>query len=187
MSLDGFITEGTGGLAWREQCQDADYGYPQFLDSIATVVMGRKSYEFARSRSAWEYAGKRCVVLTSQLLGDLPPEVDTTPGPVRTLIEDLRDNAAGDVWIRGGAQVMGAFLDEDAVDCLEIFTVPVLLAVGTSLFERNGLPKTMRPAECHRFANGVVRTLYYRQSGERQHDADPLRLQKKNGARPSAD
>lgn len=160
MSLDGFIADDNGGVSWLERYQHADYGYRAFLASIKTVVMGRKSYELARSFGPWEYLGKQSIVLTSQSLADLPPDVDTTPGPVSTLAADLRANARGDVWIMGGAQAMGAFLDARAVDTMELFTIPVLLGRGVPLFTRTETPALARLLETERFDNGVVRSLY---------------------------
>ena len=150
MSLDGFLFFDT----------DRGDGYKAFLASVTTIVMGRKTYEVTRRAKAWEFAGKRSIVLTSQALGDLPPEVDTTPGPVAMLAADLRKHATGDVWIMGGAQVMGAFLDAGAVDSMALSIMPVLLGRGIRLFTRTGPPLTMDLLETQKFKNGVVRVLY---------------------------
>ncbi|MBC5816666.1 MAG: dihydrofolate reductase [Candidatus Eremiobacteraeota bacterium] len=160
MSLDGFIADHNGSVGFLDAFNDQDYGYKEFLTSIRTVVMGRRSYEFARTLGSWEYTGKRSIILTSQTLGSLPPEVDTTPGPVETLAADLREHAAGDVWIMGGGAAMGAFLDAGAVDTMELYVVPVLLGRGVRLFTRSGPPVSMKLLETKKFANGVVRTLY---------------------------
>ncbi len=160
MSLDGFIADHNGSVGFLNAFNDQDYGYKEFLTSIRTVVMGRRSYEVARTLGAWEYSGKRSIVLTSQALGNLPPDVDTTPGPVEMLTVDLRKNSDGDVWIMGGGEVMGAFLDAGAVDTMELYIVPVLLGRGVRLFTRSGPPVTMKLLETKKFANGVVRALY---------------------------
>lgn len=167
MSLDGFIADENGSVAWLERFQAVDYGYKNFLASITTVVMGRKSYELARSFGPWEYLGKRSIVLTSQNLNNLPADVDTTPGPVSMLAADLQKNATGDVWIMGGAQVMGAFLDAHAVDTMELYTIPVLLGRGVPLFTRTGTPAHAKLLDIKRLDNGVVRAHYEPERGQR--------------------
>ena len=160
VSLDGFIADHQGGVAWLDAFHDVDYGYTSFLASVNTVVMGRKSYELARSFGAWEYTGKRSIVLTTQTLTDLPPDVETTPGPVDMLARELRKNARGDVWIMGGGQVMGAFLDAGAVDDIELYVIPIALGRGVPLFSSAGQPAVLKLLDHHRFTNGVVRTRY---------------------------
>ena len=42
-SLDGYIARSNGEIDWLYT--DQNYGYTKFLDSIDTVLMGRKTYE----------------------------------------------------------------------------------------------------------------------------------------------
>lgn len=43
-SLDGFIAEENGSVAWLEQIQgEGDNGFSDFYSSIDTIVMGRAS------------------------------------------------------------------------------------------------------------------------------------------------
>ncbi|MFN2528458.1 MAG: dihydrofolate reductase family protein [Candidatus Baltobacteraceae bacterium] len=160
MSLDGFIADQNGSVGFLAAFNDQEYAHKKFLTSIRTVVMGRRSYEFARTLGAWEYRGKRSIVLTSQALDNLPPDVDTRAGAVEILAADLRERSDGDVWIMGGAAVMGAFLDAGAVDTMELYVVPVLLGKGVRLFTRSGAPVSMKLLETKQFANGVVRVFY---------------------------
>ena len=48
-SLDGYIARPDGAVDWLRPLDSVDYGYETFLGEIGTVVMGRKSYELARS------------------------------------------------------------------------------------------------------------------------------------------
>ncbi len=47
-SLDGFIAKPNGNLDWLTSIPDphkGDYGYAELLNSIGTIIMGRKTYE----------------------------------------------------------------------------------------------------------------------------------------------
>jgi len=109
MSLDGFIADQNGSLGILDAFKDQDYGSKKFLTSIRTIVMGWRGFEFARTLGAWQYRGKRSIVLTSQALDNLPPDVDTRAGPVQTLTADLRERSDGDVWIRAAQQSWARF------------------------------------------------------------------------------
>jgi dihydrofolate reductase len=157
-SLDGFIADRDGNVDWLLPFQTIDYGYERFLSSVATVVMGRISFEFAKSFGPWPYAAQRSIVITTRRIEVLPPDVETS-ADVASVIEEVRA-APSDTWVMGGAQIMGAFLDAGAVDHMEIYVIPVLLAEGTRLFARTGPPQSFKLTQAHAFQNGVVKTAY---------------------------
>jgi dihydrofolate reductase len=48
MSLDGYIAKPDGNLDWLTSIpnpESGDYGYVAFLESISSIVMGRKTYD----------------------------------------------------------------------------------------------------------------------------------------------
>ena len=47
MSLDGYIAKENGDISWLSvvEKQGEDYWYSKFINTIDTVVMGRKTYE----------------------------------------------------------------------------------------------------------------------------------------------
>jgi len=66
-SLDGFIAGEDDDIAWLDMvaAEGEDYGYGEFLKSVDTVVLGRKTYEKVKSISAESpYTGKMVYVLT---------------------------------------------------------------------------------------------------------------------------
>ena len=58
-SLDGYIARLDGAIDWLRPFDTVDYSYEKFFADIGTVVMGRKSYELARSFGDWPYAAAR--------------------------------------------------------------------------------------------------------------------------------
>jgi len=59
ISLDGFIARENGDLDWLSGSESAgtseDYGFHEFLDSIDTLVMGRKTFEVVVASGQWPY------------------------------------------------------------------------------------------------------------------------------------
>ncbi|MBL0061441.1 MAG: dihydrofolate reductase family protein [bacterium] len=46
-SLDGFIARPDGAIDWL--FQDGDYGFSEFMETVDSVVLGRKTYEVAKA------------------------------------------------------------------------------------------------------------------------------------------
>lgn len=58
-------------------------------------------------------------------------------GPVGDHLADIREAAGdGDIWIVGGGELAGQFLDAGALDRLALTIAPVALSGGASLFPR---------------------------------------------------
>ena len=86
-SLDGYIARPDGGIDWLRPFDDVDYGYAAFIREIATVVMGRKSYDLARSFGDWPYPTARSLVITSRPLEDAPANVTRISADIARLSE----------------------------------------------------------------------------------------------------
>ena len=161
-SLDGYIARPDGAIDWLRPFDSVDYGYESFLSEIGTVVMGRKSYELARSFGDWPYAAARCLVITSQPLEDAPPSVTRIGSDIGRLITALKAAGGKDVWVMGGAMTIGAFLEAQAIDRIDLFVVPVLLGYGVPLFS-GGRPDTpLKFAGTQTYDKGLVRLSYLR-------------------------
>lgn len=61
-SLDGFIASPDGTVDWL--FHDADYGYTEFMASVDAVVMGRKTWEQAKTFEDVPFAGKQVIVFS---------------------------------------------------------------------------------------------------------------------------
>lgn len=159
MSLDGYIATPDGEVDWLEPFQAADFGYQDFIATIGSIVMGRKTYEQVCGFGAWPYPGKRTLVLSSRPLAGLPDGTSVARGDIRALAADLK--AAGrDVWIHGGARTIRGFLDLGLADRLEIYVIPVLLGDGLPLFPRTDQRARLTLDGTQAFPCGVVKLAY---------------------------
>lgn len=160
VSLDGFIATPDGRVAWLEPFQADDFGYDAFFATIGTVVLGRTTYEQVRGFGDWPYAGKRGVVLSSQPIADLPDGVEQGYPPFDDVIDALKAQSAGDIWIVGGAKTIGAFFDLDAIDGIDLFVMPVLLGSGVPLFGSSRRAIPLRLKDTKTYPSGVVKLVY---------------------------
>ncbi|AKB30563.1 Dihydrofolate reductase [Methanosarcina siciliae T4/M] len=163
-SLDGFIARENGNIDWLteyENSSETDYGYSEFYSSIGTVLMGRKTYEQVLGFGVWPYGEKKTYVFTRQN-EPLRRErnIEFVSGDVGKFVRRLKENTDEDIWLVGGSQLIRAFLEEDLVQDLIIFVVPVILGGGIPLFNRIGKEVRLRMIDTKRYENGLVRLEY---------------------------
>lgn len=164
-SLDGFIADPHGGVAFLDPFNDDPSYYEKLMSSVDTLVMGRGTYTFVETYGEWPYGAIRTIVLTHR-----PIENPLIPDMQTRAIEDfgafaaeLRRGAKGDVWIVGGGQIMAEFLAAGEVDSIEMSIVPVAIGAGIPMYA--GRQATLQPFElrdCSRSPDGMVHLVYER-------------------------
>lgn len=140
-SLDGYIARNGGELDWLDNASATvpdgeDCGFQEFMDSIDTMVMGRKTYERVLSFGQWPY-GQIPVVVLSRNPVSFPPSLANTLSHSSESPRDLLHRLSGEgtqhVYVDGGATIQG-FLSEGLVDQITVTVIPVLLGEGLRLF-----------------------------------------------------
>ncbi|MBI1212334.1 MAG: dihydrofolate reductase [Alphaproteobacteria bacterium] len=161
-SLDGFIARPDGAIDWLRPYDSVDYGYETFMAEIGTIVMGRKSYELAASLGEWPYPSARSLVVTSQAIDDMPPGVARVGSDISRLATALKASGGKDVWVMGGAMTINAFLEAQAIDRIDLFTLPILLGDGIPLFAPGRSEIPLKLAGTQTYDKGLVRLSYLR-------------------------
>lgn len=161
-SLDGYIARPNGSVDWLRPFDSVDYNYERFIAEIGTVVMGRKSYDLARSFGEWPYPSVRSLVITSGTLDDAPPNVTRVGADVPRLVAALRASGGKDAWVMGGAMAINAFLAAGAVDRIDLFTVPILLGDGIPLFTPGRPEIPLKLVSTETYDKGLARQSYVR-------------------------
>ncbi|NND49511.1 MAG: dihydrofolate reductase [Rhizobiales bacterium] len=131
ISVDGLIADEGGGVSWLTPFEQVDVGFDDFLASITTIAMGRRTYDQVRTFGEWPYAGKDVIVVTSQELRGAPPGVRAFSGPPSALARQL---SGGDMWVLGGAALFNSMLWAGLIEKLQLFVVPGMLGRGVPLF-----------------------------------------------------
>ena len=159
-SVDGLIADWAGSVEWLKPFFEADYRFHDFLDSIDTVVMGRRTYDRMLSASRTNlYKGKRIVVLSHTRASG--PHADLFwEGHLPDLMVRLDTMGSQSIWIVGGGSVAGAFLEAGLLDEVRQFVIPVALGSGTAQFGSLRQPVALHSKEWRRFENGVVLLWY---------------------------
>jgi dihydrofolate reductase len=163
-SIDGLIADRFGNVDWLGPFFDRDYGFHGFLDSIDTVVMGRRTYErILKSAKTNPYEGKHFVVLSRTWTSG--PYADLFwQGPLQELMLRLEAMGSKSLWIVGGGSVAGTFLEAGLLDEVQQFVMPLALGSGTPLFGPLRQQAALRLTDSQFFANGVLQLRYATES-----------------------
>ncbi|MFC6591405.1 dihydrofolate reductase family protein [Deinococcus lacus] len=126
--------------------------------SYAALVMGSHTYEWVLAQEnllaqpekwAGLYGDKPVFVFSSR---DLPisagADVRVLRGPVAEHLNTIRQAAGeGNVWLQGGGELVGQFLDAGALDEIILDVAPAALATGAPLLPREVLWPRLRLLE----------------------------------------
>lgn len=163
-SLDGFIATSDENLDWLTNQPDLNLGehdYKTFIDTIGTVVMGRSTYDWIeRYPGAWEYDGKRVLVVTSRPIHTPKGKLETR-ADIPSLIAELRSLDDGNVWMLGGGKLQMTFMQQGALDEIEIYVMSEIIGGGIPLFPPTGLRATPRLISAKALGKECAR-LHYR-------------------------
>lgn len=162
-SLDGFIATEDDSLDWLFAYGELDLGehdYRHFIKRIRTVVMGRGTYDFLeQDGSPWAYGDQRVLVVTSKPIPAPKGRLETR-SDVDDLIAELRGLDDGDVWVLGGGRLQMTFIENRALDEIEIYVMPKLIGGGRPLFPATGFNGDLRLLETNALDKGCVRLHY---------------------------
>ena len=162
-SVDGFIARQNGGYDFLPEGGGEPHGYDEFMASVDTLVIGRKTLEAVLNLPAWPYDGKNVVVLSSKPVdfsGVRGHAIQHMGGPPAAIVATLAAKGAQHVYLDGGITIQ-RFLRDGLVQRLIITRVPVLIGEGIPLF--GSLPRDLRlrHVATQQYKSGLVKSEYH--------------------------
>ncbi|MGA9389303.1 MAG: dihydrofolate reductase family protein [Candidatus Sulfotelmatobacter sp.] len=135
-SLDGFIARANGDLDFLPPGGGEPHGYDEFIATVDTLVIGRKTFETVLAYPTWPYGNRRVVVLSGRPLDFSAVRggvVEQMAGSPAEIVARLVASGAQHVYVDGGVTIQG-FLRAGLIQRLTITRVPVLIGEGIPLF-----------------------------------------------------
>ena len=165
MSLDGYIARNNGDIDWLDTVEEPnqDYGYADFISTIDTVIMGRKTYDKVFSFGIpFPHQDKNCYVITRQPKPNLDNIIFYT-GSLESLINNLKTKPGKNIFIDGGAEIVNELMKSDLIDAYIISIIPVMIGSGISLFQAERPEMKLLLKDTIKFNSGLVQLHYSRQ------------------------
>lgn len=162
MSLDGYIAKQDGAIDFLSivnSDKNEDFGHGTFMESIDTVIWGRKTYEKVLSfGDGVPYANKKIYVISrSKKEGD--GAVEFTDDVV-DLIYTLKNEPGKNIYCDGGGEIVSELLKNKLFDRLIISIVPHILGEGIKLFKGGAPEQALKFKNSITYPSGLVQLHY---------------------------
>jgi len=128
-SLDGYIAKPNDDLGFLSivQKEGEDYGYTDFINSIDTVVLGRKTFDWVLTQVA-EFPHKDKV--TYVVTRSQKPSIDNIHfynENIDALILKLKSEHGKNIFIDGGAEIVNEILKLQLIEEFIISIIPIII------------------------------------------------------------
>ncbi len=165
ISLDGYIATGNDDINFLSIVErpPEDYGYTDFVNTVDTVIMGRKTYDKVLSFGIdFPHRGRKCYVISRSKTG-ADENVEYYNGDVAELIQKLRESSGSNIFIDGGAELVFALMQHSLIDKFIISIIPILVGSGISLFKPGRPEQNLLLQRSVTFPSGLVQLWYVKQ------------------------
>ncbi|MDO4459720.1 MAG: dihydrofolate reductase family protein [Clostridia bacterium] len=134
-SLDGYIATKDDSLEWLLNTPgDGDNGFGEFYNTVDTVIMGRRTYDWILEHDGVSPYPDKEVYVYTRGEHENHDNITFTSEDISALIHRLKEKNGGRIWIVGGAEVIKICRENKLIDEYILSISPVILGEGISLF-----------------------------------------------------
>jgi dihydrofolate reductase len=161
-SLDGYITQPNDDLSFLSivEQEGQDYGYADFIKTVDTVIVGRKTYDKVISMGFdFPHADKDAYIITrtpKPSIGSVKFYTDD----LKSLIDKLKSENGKNIFCDGGAEIVNELLKNDLIDEFIISVIPILVGNGTKLFKDGRPEQKLELVSVKSFDKGLTQLHY---------------------------
>jgi dihydrofolate reductase len=166
-SADGYIARPNGDVDWlNRRPHKYDYGMRAFYRSIDTILLGRKTYDWAlayqRKHPGASIFDKNVAnyVFSSKPPKKVAPGAEFVTEPLKTFAQRLRKSPGKHIWMMGGGELIASFLDAGEINEFDIHVIPVFIGKGIPLIAPRHRDIPLRLLSARKYPDGVVRLRY---------------------------
>jgi dihydrofolate reductase len=162
MSLDGFIAGENDDLDFltKVEREGEDYGYGDFMKTVDTVILGRKTYDKVLSMGfQFPHADKQSYVITRTQKPD-QGKLRFYTGDLKELVLKLKAESGGNIFVDGGAEIVNLLMKEKLFDEFIISIIPIFLGSGIALFRNGRSEENLELISTKSFPSGLVQLHY---------------------------
>ncbi|REE05532.1 dihydrofolate reductase family protein [Marinoscillum furvescens] len=165
-SLDGYIAKPNDDLEFLKlvEKEGEDYGYMEFISTVDTIIIGRKTYDYVVKAIGSEHYdnGKHDVYVITRTPRPSSGRTTFYTGHPADLVRDLKTRDGQNIYCDGGAEVVNELVKQDLVDEMTISIIPILLGEGVRLFQDHRPEQQLELIKTKSFDTGLVQLHYKR-------------------------
>ncbi len=161
-SLDNFIARTDGGVDWLMWSDEAAAVTVAFWGKIDTILLGRKTYEFALKHTEAQenpYPEIKTFVF-SRTLEAAAEGAEIVRENAAEFVRDLKNQDGKEICVMGGGDFAKTLFEAGLIDEIGFNIHPVLLGQGIPLFLEMNRRIDLELIESRQFKNGCVYVSY---------------------------
>ncbi|MFY8107911.1 MAG: dihydrofolate reductase family protein [Bacteroidia bacterium] len=163
-SLDGYIAKPNDELDFLSivEQEGQDYGYADFIKTVDTVIVGRKTYDKVISMGFdFPHTDKDSYVITRTPRPNIG-SVKFYTDDIKLLIDKLKSKKGKNIFCDGGAEIVNELLKHNLIDEFIISIIPILVGNGTKLFKDERPELKLELISTKQFDSGLTQLHYKR-------------------------
>ena len=173
VSLDRFLAGVDGAIDWLHFSKDVQDVMTKYWKDVDTILMGRKTYDFAVFSGREASTGKkrtkekppnepavRTCVFSRALQSIDEPGVELIKGDAVEFVRGLKRRPGKEIWLMGGGELAQSLLAAGVVDRIGLNIHPILLGSGIPTFRDPGHRVKLMIEECRPLEGGCVLVNY---------------------------
>lgn len=161
-SLDGYFAGKDGAIDWLHMSKDVEEIMRQSWASTDTILVGRKTWEFARAMGGGEMPGVkvRSYVFSRTLKSISEKDTELVSTDAGTFVRALKAQPGKDIIVMSGGNLATSLLKEGVIDEIGMNIHPVLLGGGVPAFLDPGMRVNLELTETRQLDGGCVLVNY---------------------------
>lgn len=163
-SLDGYIAKPNDDLEFLSivEQEGQDYGYADFIKTIDSVIVGRKTYDKVISMGFdFPHADKDTYIITRTKRPNIG-SVKFYTGDLKSLVVKLKSEKGKNIFCDGGSEIVNELLKDNLIDEFIISVIPILVGNGIKLFKDEIPELKLELVSAKSFEKGLIQLHYKR-------------------------
>ena len=161
-SVDGYIAGAAEAMDWLRWSEDASQLNAATWDGVDTILMGRKTFDFAL-RGGGSF-GKLTTYVFSRSIDHSPEGTEVIRQDAVAFVQKLKAGPGGRILLMGGGELASALIEGGVVDDIALNVHPMLFGDGTPLVSRLAQRVELELVETRALQMGCILARYRFQS-----------------------
>ncbi|MGC3977118.1 MAG: dihydrofolate reductase family protein [Paludibacteraceae bacterium] len=161
-SLDGFIAKPNDDLSFLGlvKKEGEDYGYEDFISTVDTVILGRKTYDWVtKNAPEFPHNDKETYVITRSTT-EKKGNITFYNGSLIDLILLLKSKNGKNIFCDGGAEIVNELFKYKLMDEMVLSIIPIMVGNGKKLFHLDIPEQELTLLSAKSFDTGLVQLHY---------------------------
>jgi dihydrofolate reductase len=163
-SLDGYFAARDGAVDWLQYSKDVEDIMRQSWAGTDTMLLGRKTWDWARSQPGppddGSFSGVKSYVFSRTLKSIPDPKAELVSTDAGEFVRKLKASPGKDIIVMSGGNFATSLLRAGVIDEIGLNIHPLLLGKGPPAFLDPGERVKLELTECRQLEGGCVFVRY---------------------------